>query len=72
MLGYGTITEDEFWKYLTMKKWKKAADSARIYEIVQDILSVRVNEYMNFATMQAYKLTDFELESEEDRRELLK
>ncbi|WP_174729938.1 post-transcriptional regulator [Mesobacillus harenae] len=72
MLGYGTVTEGEFWNFLMKKKWKKPKDDIQLYEVVADILSVRVSTYMNFATVEAFKLEDFNLDDEKDRRELLK
>ncbi|AIE60864.1 post-transcriptional regulator [Bacillus methanolicus] len=72
LLGYEKITEQELWDFLTKKKWKKVREEIHLYQIVQEILSVQVNEYMNFATVEAFKLTDFDINSEESRKELLK
>jgi len=73
LLGYNTITEDELWKYLTQKKWKRPSEDRRIFELVQDILHVKISEYMNFATIEAFKLDNFFTElSEEEKRQLLK
>ncbi|WP_445490176.1 post-transcriptional regulator [Niallia sp. 03133] len=73
LLGYETITEDELWFYLTKKKWKKPADSGRLFILVQDILNVKIAEYMNFATIEAYRADDFfSVLSEEEKKELLK
>ncbi|MFT8319922.1 MAG: post-transcriptional regulator [Bacillus sp. (in: firmicutes)] len=73
LLGYDTITEEELWGYLTKKKWKKASGSSRMFILVQDILNVKIGEYMNFATMEAYKADDFfTVLSEEEKKELLK
>ncbi|PLR78026.1 post-transcriptional regulator [Bacillus sp. V3-13] len=72
LLGYETITEHELWDYMVKKKWKKTREDILIHEIVQDILSVKVNEYMSFATVEAFKQADFHFSNEEDRRELLK
>ncbi|AGK55050.1 post-transcriptional regulator [Bacillus sp. 1NLA3E] len=72
LLGYATISERELWTYLTNKKWRKCKEDIHLYEIVQDILSVQIGDYMNFATVEAFKQPDFSFESEEDRKELLK
>ncbi|EOR25585.1 post-transcriptional regulator [Cytobacillus oceanisediminis] len=73
LLGYDTIKEDELWEYLTNKKWKKPSEDRRISELVQDILHVKVAEYMNYATIEAYKTADFfSVLSEEEKKELLK
>ncbi|KLV22351.1 post-transcriptional regulator [Niallia circulans] len=73
LLGYETIKEDELWAFLTNKKWRKPAQDIRISELVQDILNVKVVDYMNFATIEAYKTADlFSVLSEEEKKELLK
>jgi Post-transcriptional regulator len=72
MLGYGKITEQELWDFLVKKKWRKVREETHLYQIVQDILSVHVNEYMNFAAVEALKLTDFDLDHEEARKDFLK
>ena len=55
VLGYGSIKEDGLWEFLTKKKWKKMNEDIRLYEIVDDILSVKLGEYMNYATVEAFK-----------------
>lgn len=72
LLGYGTISENELWEFLLKKKWKKVKEDVRLYEIIQDILSIKVNDYLNYATVEAYKANEFSLNSEEDWKELLK
>ncbi|MGJ7920586.1 post-transcriptional regulator [Neobacillus sp. LXY-4] len=72
ILGYQEVTEQELWGYLTNKKWKKTKEEIRLYEIVQDILSVQIGQYMSYATVEAFKLPDFSFENEEDRQQLLK
>ncbi|WP_141433656.1 post-transcriptional regulator [Bacillus sp. 03113] len=72
LLGYNTITEDELWNYLTKKKWRKAKEEIKLFEIVQDIMMVKVSDYLNFATIESYKSDEFSLDNEKDRLELLK
>jgi hypothetical protein len=73
LLGYDTIDEGELWLFLTTKKWKKPVENIRISELVQSILNVKIGEYMNFATMEAYKSPNFfTVLSEEEKKELLK
>lgn len=72
MFGYGSITEKELWEFLVNKKWKKPKADARVYEIVADILAVQPGEYMNYATVEAFKLGSMNLSDEEERKELLK
>lgn len=72
ILGYGTISEKELWGFLTNKKWRKVKEDIRLYEIVDDIMTVKPGEYMNYASVEALKLTEFSFDNEEDMRELLK
>ncbi len=67
VLGYGKISKQNLWEYLTRKKWRKHREGIRVYELVSDILSVKVGEYMNYATVEAYKSPNWftELDSEE-------
>ncbi|MBT2688052.1 post-transcriptional regulator [Bacillus sp. ISL-47] len=72
LLGYEKVTEQELWGFLTKKKWKKPKENVRLFEIVEEIMTVKVSEYIHYATIEAYKGTGFAFDSEEDRRELLK
>lgn len=72
LLGYDNVTEEDIWGFLTKKKWRKAEEPLKLYEIVQHILSLKVGEYMHYASIEALKEADFLLENEEDRLELLK
>lgn len=73
ILGYDTIKEDDLWVFLTKKKWKKPSEEIRISELVQEILNVKVADYMNYATIEAFKTVDlYSVLSEEERKNLLK
>ncbi|WP_075982419.1 post-transcriptional regulator [Bacillus massilinigeriensis] len=72
LLGYGTVLEETLWKYLTNKRWKKPKEEIKLFEIVQDILSVDVGEYMSFVTVEAFKESEFYFVSGDDLKELLK
>ncbi|NHM30444.1 post-transcriptional regulator [Neobacillus terrae] len=72
LLGYETVTEDELWNFLIRKRWKKPEEDKKLYEIVQDILAVKVSDYMGFAAIEAYKNPEFSLKDERDWKELLK
>ena len=72
IFGYEQVSEKELWDYLTKKKWKKPKEEIQMYEVVADILSVKIGDLMNFTTVEAFKLGDFTLEDEEERKELLK
>ncbi|WP_078545405.1 post-transcriptional regulator [Litchfieldia alkalitelluris] len=59
LYGYDSVKEDELWNFLCKKKWKRDRDEKRLYQVVEDILSVKVGEYMNYATVEAFKSPDF-------------
>lgn len=71
LLGYETISEDELWEFLKIKKWRKAKEEVKIYEIVSDIMSIKVGEYMTYASVEAMKNEEFSLDDDE-LKELLK
>lgn len=72
LLGYDSIAEDELWEFLLKKKWKKVKEEIKLHEIIQDIFSVKVSDYMSFRTIETFKSTEFSFQSEEDWKELLK
>jgi hypothetical protein len=72
LLGYQEISEPQLWEFLLKKKWKKATEEIKLHEVIQDIFSVKVSDYMHYATVEAYKAPEFSMDSEEDMRELLK
>ncbi|MBT2694172.1 post-transcriptional regulator [Bacillus sp. ISL-55] len=72
IFGYEQVKEKELWDYLTKKKWKKPKEEIQMYEIIADILSAKIGDVMNFTTVEAFKLGDFTLDDEAERKELLK
>lgn len=72
LLGYEKVTEQELWEFLTNKKWKKRKENSRLFKIVEEIMAVKVGEYIQYATIEAFKGQDFAFANEEYRRELLK
>jgi hypothetical protein len=72
ILGYMEISEPELWEYLLKKKWKKVKEEIKLHQVIQDILSVKVSDYLSYATVEAYKATEFSLNTEGDWKELLK
>jgi hypothetical protein len=72
ILGYGTYNETQLWSFLTKKKWKKPNVEINLYEVVQDILTLKPGEFMSFQTVEALKSSQFSLPNEEDWKELLK
>jgi hypothetical protein len=72
ILGYGKITEDDLWGFMKMKKWRKTKEDIQVHEIIQSILSAKINDYMTYATVEAFKESEFTFSNEEDLQELLK
>ncbi|MDN3020186.1 post-transcriptional regulator [Paenibacillus sp. BSR1-1] len=72
LLGINSVTEKELWDFLIKKKWKKVKDEMKLYEMIQEILSVKVSDYMNFATIEAFKTAEFSFDDENEWKELLK
>jgi Post-transcriptional regulator len=72
LLGYKEVSESGLWEFLLKKKWKKVKEEIRLYEIIDDILSVKVSDYISFTTIEMYKNNDFNLEDENEWKELLK
>ncbi|MBO1579276.1 MULTISPECIES: post-transcriptional regulator [Bacillus] len=55
MIGYDRVTTEDIWKCLKSKKWKKVASDVRLYELVNDVLTLTANEYMTYLTVEAYQ-----------------
>lgn len=72
LIGYDNVTENDIWEYLKKKKWRKVTEPIKLHEMVQQILALKVGEYMHFASIEALKEADFSLENEADRLELFK
>lgn len=72
LLGYKTINEEELWNYLTRKKWKKAKEELKLFELVQQIMEVKISDFIHYATIEAFKASEMSIITEEERLELLK
>ncbi|MCQ6273558.1 post-transcriptional regulator [Bacillus sp. V3B] len=70
--GYGRVSEEDIWDFLVSKKWRKESSDMKLFEVVQDILSLKVGEFMNYTQVKALKEAEFTLDNEEERLELLK
>lgn len=53
LLGYEQMTSEEIWSCLSSKYEKTGMP--RLYELVNDIMSMRPNQLMHFLTMSSYK-----------------
>lgn len=58
ILGYDDVELESLWSYLTDKKWKKKTELS-IYELASDILSVKIGEFMNYATVESFKTSNW-------------
>jgi len=56
MLGYEQMTSEELWDCLNSKYAKQGMP--RLYELVNDILSMKPNQLMHYLTMSSYKEAD--------------
>ena len=72
LLGYERVTEQELWNFLTRKKWRKETEPKLVLEVVSDIMSIKVGEFINYATVEAFKEAEFSFNNEDELRELLK
>ncbi len=72
LLGYEQVSENELWNFLLQKKWRKISETKLIHEIVADIMSIKVGEFFNYATIEAFKEAEFSFDDEAELRELLK
>ncbi|MBM7701399.1 post-transcriptional regulator [Metabacillus iocasae] len=71
MLGYKEINENELWNYLQQKKWKKLKEEPPLYQIVNDILSVKIMDVMNYVTIESYRSNGLaDLNNQEDFSDL--
>ncbi|MBO8177551.1 MAG: post-transcriptional regulator [Bacillus sp. (in: Bacteria)] len=73
VLGYDDVTTDQLWTYLLRKKWKNVKEEKKLFQLVNDILSIKPTEYMTFATVEAYRSPNWFVDlDEEELRELLR
>lgn len=73
LIGYGKVEVKDLWDYLTKKKWRKTQVEIRVHELVSDVLSVKAGDYMNYATIEAFKSPNWFVELDgEELQELLK
>ncbi|ASB88108.1 post-transcriptional regulator [Bacillus sonorensis] len=63
ILGYDDIEIEELWSYLLNKKWKNRKN-VQIHQLAADILSVKIGEFMNYATVESFKTSNL-LDSKE-------
>ncbi|WP_088044342.1 post-transcriptional regulator [Bacillus sp. EAC] len=55
MLGYDTVSGEELWQCLEKTLWRKNEEEPKLFQLVEDILSLTVNDYMNFIRIESFK-----------------
>lgn len=55
LLGYDTVTEDELWECLEKTLWRKKEEDPMLFQLVEDILSLTINDYMNYIRIESFK-----------------
>lgn len=63
ILGYDEVELGSLWSYLIEKKWRKMQEP-QIHALADSILSVKIGEYMNYATVESFKTSNW-FESDE-------
>ncbi|TVX94485.1 post-transcriptional regulator [Paenibacillus agilis] len=58
LLGYEYVTDKDIWECVSAR-YKKEASEPALHRIVNDILSLRTTQFMNYVTMAAYKGSPF-------------
>ena len=64
ILGYPTIKANDIWECLHAKRWKRSTNLA-LHIIVNDIISLKVGEIINYQTVEAFKSPSLLLNKEE-------
>jgi hypothetical protein len=59
LLGYDKVTANEIWDCLMKKKWRNMKEEMMLFQVVNDILSLKISDYMTYATLEAYKSPDW-------------
>lgn len=66
LCGYDQFSEEELWTFLITKKWKKI-EEVKLHRLVEDIMSVKAADFMNYTTIEFYKKESW-LDSEEGQQ----
>jgi uncharacterized protein with HEPN domain len=54
IMGYESVTKDEIWKFIEVKLTKKQQEWM-LHELVNSIFRLRVNDFMNWLTIEAFQ-----------------
>lgn len=69
--GYDTATLEDLWSYLVNKKWKKHEGDIPLYMAVNDILTIKSGDFMNYKTRTEYKASTSNLKLEDQDLQIL-
>ncbi|WP_034550821.1 post-transcriptional regulator [Carnobacterium funditum] len=51
LLGYGQISQEDLWRYLTLFSWKRNTPT-HYYQQIQHIMQLTPNDYLDFASVE--------------------
>ncbi|MBN3525703.1 post-transcriptional regulator [Paenibacillus apiarius] len=54
LLGYEHVTGEDVWECVSAK-YKKNTDTPALHRVVNDILSLKSTQFMNYMTMAAFR-----------------
>ncbi len=54
LMGYN-VNEEGIWSYFVDYKWRKQTNVLRLYQVVNEILMLKISDYMNFASLDVIK-----------------
>ncbi|MGM9928255.1 MAG: post-transcriptional regulator [Bacillus sp. (in: firmicutes)] len=55
MFGYKDVTVEKLWTFMQEKKWRKVKEDLRLHQLVNDILTVKVSDYLHYMTLESFK-----------------
>ena len=57
---YDSVTEEDIWKYLLRKKWrKKDVSELPLYQMINDIMKISPAEYMTNTQVEEFKTANW-------------
>ncbi|OJH17531.1 competence protein ComN [Bacillus obstructivus] len=71
LIGYGKIETRDLWNFLKKKIWKRRTEDIHMHELVSDVLAIKIGDFMNFTTVEAYRTTSWNIELNEEELQAL-
>ena len=71
LYGYDTVTIEGLWDYLVHEKWDNSEEEIRLHVVVNDILSIKPGDFMNYTTRNEYKEAPLNLKLDDEELKLL-